>query len=242
MILGAVCARGGSRGVPGKALRRLKGRSLIAIAVDCALRCGDLDAVTVSTDDRTVAEEAHQHGADVPFLRPGRLAESRTPKWLVFRHLVDEWEKRHACKVEILVDLDVSVPLRIPEDISRCIHTLTRGEADVVMTAFKPVRNPYFNMVECDPGHGCRIVKQPPDPVHNRQEAPTVYGLSPAVYAIRRRALDAFEHWSLASMDVVEIPRTRAWDIDEDIDFKIVEMLSTYGANGNEGSQTEKHV
>ena len=226
MILGAVCARGGSKGVPRKALRKLNNRPLIGIAVECGLHCPEIDTLVVSTDDSEIAEIGQKYGAQIPSLRPVELAASTTPKWHVFRHIVNEWESLQKCRVEILVDLDLSVPLRQPEDISKCIHTLQATNAEVAITAFKPNRNPYFNMVERINQSGYGLVKQLKNPVHNRQQAPAVFGLSPAVYAIRRDALQKYEHWSYAKMEIVEIPINRAWDIDEELDFQIVELLA----------------
>lgn len=229
MILGSVCARGGSRGVPGKALRLIRNTPLIGIAIRCAARCSELDAVVVSTDDPEIASVARQYGAIVPFMRPESLAGDETPKWHVFRHLVSRWETEQHTRVDMLVDLDVSVPLRRSDDITRCVQALRKGTADVVVTAFKPHRNPYFNMVEQRACGHYGIVKPPLEPIHNRDQSPAVYGLSPAVYAIRRKALDRAEHWSKTTMDIVLIPRARAWDIDDEMDLRIVEMLAEYG-------------
>lgn len=229
MILGAVCARGGSQGVPKKALRKLLNRHLIGIAIECGLNCPEIDALVVSTDDIKIAEIAQQYGAHITALRPAELAKNTTPKWHVFRHIVDEWESVHKQHVEILVDLDLCVPLRQSQDISKCIHTLHTTDAEVVVTAFKPNRNPYFNMVEKTSHSGYQIVKPPLNPVHNRQQAPVVFGLSPAVYVIYHDALQKYDHWSQARMEIVELPISRAWDIDEELDFKIVELLAKTG-------------
>lgn len=214
-------------------MRTLFGQPLIGIAVECGRKCPELDAMAVSTDDTVIAETARTFGAVIPCLRPQELAGHTTPKWSVFRHLVDEWERRYETRVEILVDLDLCVPLREPEDITRCIRKLRESAADVVITAFIPHRNPYFNMVEPDRKGGYRIVKSPDSIVHNRQEAPVVYGLSPAVYAIRREVLDRFEHWSQAVMEIVEIPRRRAWDIDEEMDLKVIEAMAGWKNDDN---------
>lgn len=229
MILGTVCARGGSQGVPGKALRKLFDRPLIGIAVECGLNCPDIDTLVVSTDDRQIANAAQQFGATILPLRPKELAGATTPKWQVFRHIVKEWESANNQTVELLVDLDVGVPLRQSKDISKCIQTLYQTKVEVVITAFKPNRNPYFNMVEKMGDAGYRIVKQHQDPIHNRQQAPVVFGLSPAVYVIRRDVLERYDHWSQAKMEIVEIPVNRAWDIDEELDFKIVELMAGKG-------------
>jgi CMP-N,N'-diacetyllegionaminic acid synthase len=226
MILGTVCARGGSTGVPGKALRKLRDKHLIGIAIECGLNCLEIDALIVSTEDKQIADISRQYGAQQILLRPAELAQNETPKWHVFRHIVDEWESSQKCQVEILVDLDLCVPLRQPQDISDCIKTIYATGADVVVTAYKPHRNPYYNIVEKTDPSGYRIVKPPASPIHNRQQAPVVFGLTPAVFAIRRDALTKYAHWSLARMEIVEIPRSRAWDIDEELDFQIVEFLA----------------
>ena len=226
MILGTVCARGGSKGVPGKALRKLFNRHLIGIAVESGLKCPEIDALVVSSDDRDIAELGQQYGARMLPLRPPELAQSETPKWHVFRHIVNEWESMQKSQVDILVDLDLCVPLRQSQDISDCIQTMYETGADVVVTAYQPHRNPYYNIVEKTGHSGYRLVKPPANPIHNRQQAPVVFGLSPAVFVIRRDALWEFEHWSLAKMEIVEIPRRRAWDIDEELDLQFVELLA----------------
>ena len=215
--------------MPGKALRKLFNRPLIGIAVECGLNCQEIDNLVVSTDDRQIANAAQHFGATILPLRPQELAGAAAPKWQVFRHIVKEWEFATNQKVELLVDLDVGVPLRQSKDISKCIQTLYQTDAEVVVTAFKPNRNPYFNMVEKTKDAGYRIVKQHPDPIHNRQQAPIVFGLSPAVYVIRRDVLERYDHWSQAKMEIVEIPINRAWDIDEELDFKIVELMAGKG-------------
>jgi N-acylneuraminate cytidylyltransferase/CMP-N,N'-diacetyllegionaminic acid synthase len=129
-------------------------------------------------------------------------------------------------RVSVLADLDIGVPLRLPIDVTNCIERLAATDADVVVTAYEAERNPYFNMVELEAGGLARIVKTPAEPIAARQMAPVVFSLSPAVYAIRRDALWAYEHWSQARVRVHAIPRERAVDIDTESDFRFVEFLS----------------
>jgi CMP-N,N'-diacetyllegionaminic acid synthase len=225
MILGAICARGGSKGVPRKNLRRLNGQPLLVHAIRCARACPTLDRVVVSTDDEEMAEVARQHGAEVPFLRPAALAQDDTPKWPVFRHLVESWEQGTGETVDVLVDLDTGVPLRQPADVDGCVRQILAREADVVVTAYEAERNPYFNMVEIDGDGYARISKPTSEPITRRQAAPAVYSLSPSVFAIRRSALWAYEHWSESRFEVSVIPRERALDIDTELDFQFVRFL-----------------
>lgn len=225
LILGAICARGGSKGVPRKSLRKLEGIPLIGRSIRCAMACSSLKQVVVSTDDQEIADVAKAYGAEVPFIRPAHLAQDDSPKWLVFRHLVENMERITGQRIEVLVDLDLGVPLRQPFDITGCVEQLLAGHADVVTTAYEPERNPYFNMVEVESDGMCRIVKPLAKPITCRQEAPAVFSLSPAVFAIRRTALWEYEHWSQSKLQIYVVPRERAVDIDTETDFRFVESL-----------------
>ena len=232
-IVGAICARGGSKGIPRKNLRPLAGKPLIAHAIECAQACSVLRRVVVSTDDPVIAKVAKEYGAEVPFIRPADLAQDDTSKWHVFRHLVKFLEEMDT-QVGVLADLDTGVPLRTPSDVTRCVTQLLAGNADLVVTAYEAERNPYFNMVELDDNGFARIVKAPDRPIVCRQVAPPVYSLSPAVYAIRRHALWKYEHWSEAKFQICPLPRERAIDIDSELDFHFVELLMQSHRDRNE--------
>ena len=75
MVVGAICARGDSKGLPRKNLRLLAGKPLLAHTMQCALACPVLQRVVVSTDDNEIADVARQYGAEVPFIRPAELAQ-----------------------------------------------------------------------------------------------------------------------------------------------------------------------
>jgi len=224
-IIGAVCARGGSKGVPRKNLRLLLGKSLMAHTIECARACSMLHRVVVSTDDAEIAEEGRRCGAEIPFMRPAHLAQDISSKWDVFRHLVSSLEEIDGKRVDILVDLDTGVPLRSPQDIADCVDLLVSGTSDVVTTAYEAERNPYFNMAEIGEDGLAHIVISSKKHIAYRQGAPQVYSLSPAVFAIRRDALWNYDHWSQSKLQLSIIPRERAIDIDEEVDFEMVEFL-----------------
>ncbi len=225
-IVASICARGGSKGVPRKNLKKLNGIPLVGLAIECARNASIFDSIVVSTDDQEIAEIGRAYGAEVPFLRPDHLATDDSSKWMVFRHLVEEWEQSSGTRVDVLVDLDVGVPLRSPDDVRGAVSTLLGGDADVVNTAYEPERNPYFNMVELDGNGYAHISKRPEVPIVARQQAPAVYSLSPSAIAMRRNALWDYEHWSQAKLKVYVVPRERAVDVDTALDFQFVEFLS----------------
>lgn len=225
-IVGSICGRGGSKGVTRKNIRPLNGKPLIYYTIECARSCPELDRTIISTDDKEFAQIARQYGAEVPFLRPAHLAQDTSSKWDVFRHIVETLESTDERRVDILVDLDTGVPLRKPEDITKCINTILADDAvDVVVTAYVPDRNPYFNMVEVDIDGFARVSKPQKNAITRRQDAPQVYGLSPAVYAIRRDALWKYDHWAHSKMKICLMPHDRAIDIDTELDFRFVELL-----------------
>ena len=222
MILGVVCARGGSKGVPGKNMRLLNGHPLIVYTLGDASECEQIDKIVVSTDDPKIKEYVHRVVNVQP--RPAELATDTASKWDVFRYIA---EQNNLKQDDILVDLDIGCPLRASRDITACVEKLQAGNFDVVATAYESDRNPYFNMVE-EGGGGHYYVFASGEHNHlitRRQDAPVVYSLSPAVFAIKAWALFKYKHWSEARLGIVVIPRERAWDVDTPLDFEIVEFL-----------------
>ena len=130
-----ICARGGSAGVPGKNIRMLCGKPLIAWTIGQALEAGIADHVFVSTDSQDIADAAIAAGAEVPFLRPAELATATAGKLPVIQHLV-EWVDGNRGPVRSIVDLDPTSPLRDVTDIQTCFKMLD-AETDVVITVMR---------------------------------------------------------------------------------------------------------
>ena len=226
MILSTICCRGGSKGVPGKNIRLLHGKPLIAYTIAVAQASQKINDLIISTDDVQIAAVAKALGANVPFMRPADLASDTASKWPVFIHALETYEKLSGKTVDYLVDLDVTVPLKTSADIDGAIAlALADPHIDVVITGYEPERNPYFNMMEVGTDGFAQIVKQAAKPIVRRQDAPLVYSLTPAAYVVKRSALYDYEHWSKARCKIHPIPRERAVDIDTELDFKIVEFL-----------------
>lgn len=223
-VLATICARGGSKGVPSKNLRPLLGRPLIAYTIECARACPAVDALVVSTDDEGIAAAAEACGVEVPFRRPAEMASDSAPKLPAIRHAARWMEENRAFRAAVVVDLDVTVPLRAPEDVTSCVAELEAGRWDAVITVYQPERNPYFNMVELVDGCA-RPVKAPPRPILRRQEAPRVYSATPAAFGFRREFLERTDYLYDGRVGIVEIPRERAVDIDHEVDFQFAEFL-----------------
>jgi CMP-N,N'-diacetyllegionaminic acid synthase len=219
--IATICARGGSVGVPGKNIRTLLGKPLIAYTIEQALACGDIDHVYVSTDSPVIAEIARTFGARVPFVRPAELATHTAPKLPVIRHLVENVEKS-GVRVTRIVDLDPTSPLRDPSDIAACLALLDE-QTDVVITGYESEKNPYFNMVEGRADGGVGLVKNPSSEITARQSAPKVYAMNASIYVWHRRTLSKGLWDGFARLHIM--PRARSIDVDSELDFKLVELL-----------------
>ena len=186
--IATICARGGSQGLPGKNIRPLQGKPLIAWTIEQALACAAIDSVHVSTDDPAIAEVARACGAEVPGLRPAELATAAAPKLPVIAHLVGAVEAQ-GVTVSRIVDLDPTSPLRDLADIDACLGLLDDG-TDCVITAYPAEKNPYFNMVELNSDGLAGLSKPPAGAISGRQQAPAVYAMNASIYVWHRHSLD----------------------------------------------------
>jgi N-acylneuraminate cytidylyltransferase len=227
-VLGLVCARGGSKGVPRKNLRKLGGRPLVAWSIASARACPLIDRVILSTDDAEIAETAKAFGAEVPFLRPAELARDDSPEWLVWRHALSEME-RFGFAADYLVVLPPTSPFRDVPDVEGSLRQLHATGADIVISVTDASRNPYFNMVELDARGEARLCKRPTGGVVRRQDAPKVYDITTVVYSTRADfVLRAGGTWE-GTVQAVHIPALRALDIDTEMDLRFAEFLLAEG-------------
>jgi CMP-N,N'-diacetyllegionaminic acid synthase len=182
----SICARGGSTGVPGKNIRPLCGKPLIAWTIEQALASGLADRVLVSTDSPDIAAVARNFGAEVPFLRPAELATATAGKLPVILHLV-EWVEAALGPVSRIIDLDPTSPLRDIADIHAC-NELLDEDTGLVITGYESDKNPYFNMVEHKADGSIERVCPPAVEVLGRQGGPRVYVMTGSVYAWHRHS------------------------------------------------------
>ena len=225
----SICARGGSAGVPGKNIKPLCGKPLIGWTIEQALASGVADKVYVSTDCEQIADVARGLGACVPFLRPAHLATAIAGKLPVIRHLVD-WIEANEGQVTRIVDLDPTSPLRDLSDIQACVDLLD-DETDVVITGYPADKNPYFNMVERKPSGFYERVCKPDRELAGRQAAPPVFSMNASIYAWHRATLSD-SLWVRPRIRLHVMPKDRSIDIDDPVDFMLVELLMTRKLKG----------
>lgn len=122
-ILGIIPARGGSKGVPGKNIKLLGGKPLIAHAIDCAVESGKLSKIIVSTDSEDIASVARDFGAEV-ILRPSDLATDSSNVVTAVKHVLEVLQE----DFDIIVLLQPTAPLRTGSQLNEVIKMLSDSE------------------------------------------------------------------------------------------------------------------
>lgn len=223
VILCVIPARGGSRGLPGKNVKQLAGKPLIAHTIKQAKESKLIDRIIVSTEDTRIADISRKYNAEVPFERPKELAEDNSGMIDVLLHAMKWMEEKERFKFDILLLLHVTTPLRTPEDIDNCIRLLVDEDAENVFSVTEAYRNPYFNMVEIGSDNKVRPVKE--GSFATRQSAPEVFDMNSSIYAWWKDTFIKKTGLFLENTRIYRMPRERSVDIDEPFDFRIAEML-----------------
>lgn len=220
-----ICARGGSKGVPGKNIRMLMGKPLIGHSIAQAKATGLFAAIAISSDSEEILGVAHEYGADLLIKRPDELASDTAGKLPAILHALAEAEARLGIEADYLIDLDATSPLRLPEDIQACANLLIKTGTSCVITGTPAHRSPYFNLVERTLDGTVQLSKQLSKPVLRRQDSPECYDMNASIYGWRRDALRKDPKVFYPDTQLYVMPRNRSADIDEEMDFAIVKMI-----------------
>jgi CMP-N,N'-diacetyllegionaminic acid synthase len=224
-LLCTICARGGSKGVPGKNLRMLLGKPLIAHTIIQARQSGLFDAIAVSSDSNDILEAAGRFGVDVLVRRPDEMATDTAPKLPAIRHCFETAERELARTFPVFVDMDATSPLRTSGDIVGAVRLLEKTGASSVITGAPSRRSPYFNLVELDGRDVPHVSKTLSTPLVRRQDAPRCYDMNASIYVWRRDAFLAAPAVFYGDTRLFEMPEDRSVDIDSALDWEIVQML-----------------
>ena len=224
-VIAIIFARGGSKGLPGKNIRPLQGKPLIAWSIEQALAVKRIDRVIISTDSEDIAEVAQKYGAEVPFIRPAELARDNSPEWLAWRHALTYLLETNGKLPEVMLSLPATAPLRLPIDIENCLDKYLEGDVDMVITVTDAHRSPYFNMVKSNDDGTVGLVIPPPSAIARRQDAPRVFDMTTVAYVVSPEFVMNHNSVFEGRVRAVHVPVGRAIDIDTLLDFQIAESL-----------------
>jgi len=225
-VLAIIPARGGSKGVPGKNIREVASKPLIAWTIEEARKSLYLDRTIVSTDDLRIADTARQWGGEVPFLRPAQLALDSTPGIDPVLHALDALEEKY----DLVVLLQPTSPLRTATDIDGCLEQLIASGSRSCVSVTVPDKSPYW-MYQMDEGQ--RLSPLIEGCFTRRQDIPKVYALNGAVYSADSVWLQSSRSFFYEHTVGYIMTRERSLDIDTELDLRICSViLSAPGSVG----------
>ena len=220
-----IFVRGDSMGLPGKNLLPLCGKPMIAYSIECARKCRFIKEVFVSTDSPTVAATAEQYGAVVPFLRPAELADVMMPVCHSWRHAI-RWNRAQTefPKMDIMVSLPVSTPLRTPEQVTEAVELYLRGGYDSVIAVSKSNRNPAYDMIYRDEAGRASLIIPNDDPLA-RKRTKQAYDITNLVHVSSCDYIMEELNYLRGNVGTIEVPRENSLDIRDLWDFRLAELF-----------------
>ena len=216
-------ARGGSKGVPRKNIRKLNNKPLIAYAIESAIESKIFTNVVVSTEDPEIAKIAQKYGAEVPFKRPKHLATDSAGFADVMLHGINELRKLDY-DFDVLVNRDCTVPFIRISDLSKSLNLFKKKKPDAVYGVYRQHFNPYFNMMEKTSSGLLKLSKKLKNRPKSRQEAPVVYQLN-GLFVFDVKIFLKYKTPILPKSIPFEIPFECGHMIDTEIEFRLAEMM-----------------
>ncbi len=224
-----LCARGGSKGIPGKNIKLINGKPLIAYSIAFAQalskKINGHVIIELSTDSLEIKETAALYGLHSSYLRPEHLATDTAGKIGVLKDLLSESEQKYQCEFNYVIDLDITAPLRTLEDVISALNLIeNNSEAINLFSVSKAHRNPYFNMVE-QKEDGFYGLSKPNSGFLTRQSAPNVYDMNASFYVYKRQFYTDNFTTAITPKSIIKLIEHQCFDLDEPIDFLFMEWL-----------------
>lgn len=221
MNLVVIPARGGSKGVPGKNIKTLGGKSLIEYTINAAREIFNDDQIIVSTDSPQIIEIVEGIGLDVPFIRPEYLATDIANTQDVLLHALEFAEARGQ-KINAVVLLQPTAPFRTGDHIREALK-LYKDSLDMVVSVKETESNPYYVLKE-ENSNGY-LVPSKKGNFTRRQDCPKVWELNGAIYIINKKSLKNARMQDFVKIVKYEMDNYSSHDIDNMLDWYIAETI-----------------
>jgi len=228
-VLITICARGGSKGIPGKNIKLLNQKPLIGYTIDVAKKfqqqAVDTD-ISLSTDSEEIKQVAEDCGLSTTYTRPDVLANDSVGKIDAIADVLLYYQQYLKKQYDYILDLDVTSPLRNLNDLLLAFDILKNNhEAVNLFSVSPPSRNPYFNMVEQKPDGFFTLVKTSGTGFFTRQSAPAVYDMNASFYFYRKSFFEQNYKGAITEKSLVYVVPHMCFDLDHPIDFEFLSFL-----------------
>lgn len=222
-FLAIIPARGGSKGLPGKNIRALMGKPLIAYTIEEAKKSKYVDRVIVSTEDSEIARIGKEYGAELPFLRPECLAGDGATTNEVILHAVKYLKDTENYMPDYICLLQCTSPLRSSPDIDGTIEKLIETGMDASVSVCEADVNPYWTNVFN--GDKLQYFIEEGRKILRRQDLPKVYQINGAVYVVKTSVFIKEKTLEPKNITGFIMSTDNSIDIDSIIDFKLAELI-----------------
>jgi len=213
-------ARGGSKSIPRKNVCLLAGKPLIAHTIESARQASGVRRVIVSTDDTEIAAVSTHYGAEVVW-RPADLSSDTAASETALLHVLDYLQQREGDLPGLVVFLQCTSPLTLPEDIDGIIQALIDENADSAL-AVTPFH--YFLWQRSEDGDVVGINHHKRERLLRQQRA-SQFLETGAVYVMRTQGFLKAKHRFFGKTAMYVMPQERCLEIDEPVDLQIAGML-----------------
>jgi len=224
-ILGIIPARGGSKGIPGKNIKKLNGKPLIFYTIREAKKSKFLSRIVVSTENEKIANISKHYGVDV-IKRPKKLSEDTTSSEAVIKHVITHMKKKEEFHVDIVVLLQPNSPLRKVNDIDNSVKKFLNSNCSCVVSVCETSHTPYW-MYKISKNDKLEKLIKNKKVIKRRQDAPIVYQTNGAVYVFHAKKIMKDESIISGDVRAYVMPYERSIDIDQPFDLFICEMILT---------------
>ena len=230
-----LCARGGSKGVPGKNIRPLAGKPLIAWTVEQARQTGLFDLIALSSDSQEILDAGQRAGADLMVRRPDELATDTVSVLPAILHCLERAEAQLGRRADTITFLQATSPTREPEDIAAALELFAVHRPGSVITGAPARSSPYFSLVEERPEGHVTLAKPTDPPVVRRQDAPRCFDMNGSIYVFDRERFEADPRILYPDTRLYEMPEERSVDIDTELDWALAELVMARRVAGADG-------
>jgi CMP-N,N'-diacetyllegionaminic acid synthase len=196
---------------------------MLLYSIEAAQESGLFDRIAVSSDSSEILRLAHDAGVTDIVERPAEMATDQAAKCPAIRHALVTVEKRHGEHFDVQVDLAVTAPLRLAEDICGAVALLEHTGVKSVITGAPARHSPYFSIVEEAADGSVSLCKKAD--IVRRQDAPRTFDMDGSIYVWDAATFRADPRVFYPDTRLYAMPEERSQDIDNEIDFDIVEML-----------------
>lgn len=219
-VLAVIIARSGSKGLPKKNLLKLGNQTLIELSIDVAKKAKLVNRIIFSSDSDKYINLAKNRGAEVPFVRPKKLAGDKVSSWEVVRHAVEWLVKNENWKADIIVLLQPNTPFRKPQHIDLVIKKILKGKYCAAMT-IREVDYPTEWMFFLNKSKSLIPILKDRKKIKRRQDSKKVYQPAGTAYAINFDRLKLQDPINYDNLGSVIVPFEESINIDSIKDFII---------------------